>query len=363
MDDDEDTKPELVQRFSETLASFSFTPTQPRSPRKLKRESTDGDDALPVLSSPSRKSWGRKTRIEVKRETHASARATAKEELLCATSPEAAAKVNAKAAKGKRGYAPPENYAHLEPLNSYLKEELDILFCGINPGLMSATVGHHFANPTNHFWRCLHRSGLTPTDTGLPLLPSEDKTLPARFNLGLINLVARPSSEAAELAPAELAAGVPTLLRTLALTRPRVLCFVGRILWDAFARALPPDLRGTAGWDKGKGAQASGSRGRGVKARTGRAPKDAFVYDVQPYKVVHAVDGGPPPPWHAEGARVRETLFFVIPSTSGRVVSHQLTDKIQLCILLKKRLEEAKEGTLDTSKMRIVPVPSAGNSV
>lgn len=28
----------------------------------------------------------------------------------------------------------------------------------ISPGCMSAEVGHHFANPTNHFWKCLHRS-------------------------------------------------------------------------------------------------------------------------------------------------------------------------------------------------------------
>ena len=28
-----------------------------------------------------------------------------------------------------------------------------------SPGRMSAETGHHYANPTNHFWRCLHRSG------------------------------------------------------------------------------------------------------------------------------------------------------------------------------------------------------------
>lgn len=39
---------------------------------------------------------------------------------------------------------------------------LQVLFCGINPGLWSAAVGHHFARPGNRFWRALHLSGLTP---------------------------------------------------------------------------------------------------------------------------------------------------------------------------------------------------------
>ncbi|MBA3258737.1 MAG: hypothetical protein H0T68_04640 [Gemmatimonadales bacterium] len=36
---------------------------------------------------------------------------------------------------------------------------LDLLFCGINPGLYSAATGHHFARPGNRFWRVLHSAG------------------------------------------------------------------------------------------------------------------------------------------------------------------------------------------------------------
>src|SRR6266487_1908385 len=39
---------------------------------------------------------------------------------------------------------------------------LDVLFCGINPGLYSAATGRHFARPGNRFWPVLHRSGFTP---------------------------------------------------------------------------------------------------------------------------------------------------------------------------------------------------------
>ncbi len=39
---------------------------------------------------------------------------------------------------------------------------LRVLFCGINPGLMSAATGHHFARPGNRFWPVLHLSGFTP---------------------------------------------------------------------------------------------------------------------------------------------------------------------------------------------------------
>ncbi|CAE6425795.1 unnamed protein product [Rhizoctonia solani] len=81
----------------------------------------------------------------------------------------------------KRGYAPPEVYAHLNQVQDCLDYDLNILFCGINPGQKSAGEGHHFANPLNGFWRCLHQGGLT--DVLVP--PSEDHTLPERFRLGI----------------------------------------------------------------------------------------------------------------------------------------------------------------------------------
>src|SRR5579872_6314772 len=66
---------------------------------------------------------------------------------------------------------------------------LTVVFCGINPSLYSAAVGHHFARPGNRFWPVLHRSGFTER----LLSPFEDQTLLQR-RLGLTNLVARASA-------------------------------------------------------------------------------------------------------------------------------------------------------------------------
>ena len=39
--------------------------------------------------------------------------------------------------------------------------DLRVLFCGINPGLYTAAVGHHFARPGNRFWPALCAGGFT----------------------------------------------------------------------------------------------------------------------------------------------------------------------------------------------------------
>jgi double-stranded uracil-DNA glycosylase len=39
---------------------------------------------------------------------------------------------------------------------------LRVLFCGINPGRVSAAAHAHFANPRNDFWRLLYAAGFTP---------------------------------------------------------------------------------------------------------------------------------------------------------------------------------------------------------
>src|SRR5215212_9247995 len=75
---------------------------------------------------------------------------------------------------------------------------LRVLFCGINPGLMSAATGHHFARPGNRFWPALHLSGFTPRQ----LQPVEQQEL-LIYRLGITNVVDRPSAKAADLTRAE----------------------------------------------------------------------------------------------------------------------------------------------------------------
>jgi TDG/mug DNA glycosylase family protein len=103
-----------------------------------------------------------------------------------------------------------------------LADDLDVLFCGINPGLWSGWSGHHFARPGNRFWPALHRSGFTPRQ----LAPAEQSLL-LSYGLGITNLVARASARADELTPAELLAGGEALRAKVAARRPRWLAVVG----------------------------------------------------------------------------------------------------------------------------------------
>jgi TDG/mug DNA glycosylase family protein len=113
-----------------------------------------------------------------------------------------------------------------KPLRDVLAPGLRILFCGINPSLISAARGHHFARPGNRFWPALHRSGLTPR----LLSPDEDGELP-RWGLGVTNLVDRPTARADELGRDELRAGAAALERLVAEWRPGVLAVVGLTAW------------------------------------------------------------------------------------------------------------------------------------
>jgi TDG/mug DNA glycosylase family protein len=108
---------------------------------------------------------------------------------------------------------------------------LDAIFVGINPGLLSARVGHNFANPANGFWRLMHESGLVPRR----LAPEEEGEL-LGFGLGLTNLAARPTAGVADLGRDDLERGRARLARRLARLRPRAVVFVGLTAYRAFAR-------------------------------------------------------------------------------------------------------------------------------
>ncbi len=109
---------------------------------------------------------------------------------------------------------------------------LAVLFCGINPGLLTALTGHHFGRPGNRFWPALHRSGFTPR----LLRPAEQGELPA-LGLGITNMVARATARADELADDEVRAGGDRLRELVATVRPRWLAVVGitayRVAFDA----------------------------------------------------------------------------------------------------------------------------------
>lgn len=127
------------------------------------------------------------------------------------------------------GYAPSSKYAHLSPLVDILEPNLICVFVGTNPGVRTATAGHAYAHPSNHFWKFLHSSGLTDRR----LSPSEDRSLPAKFCMGNTNIVSRPSRNAAELSKDEMVAGAGDLEAKFREFRPEAVCIVGKGIWEA----------------------------------------------------------------------------------------------------------------------------------
>lgn len=99
---------------------------------------------------------------------------------------------------------------------------LRVLFCGINPGLYTAAVGHHFARPGNRFWPALHRSGFTDR----LLSPFEEDEL-LKSGLGVSNVVARATAAAAELTAQDFVTGGQTLAAKIKRFQPRVIAILG----------------------------------------------------------------------------------------------------------------------------------------
>jgi len=138
---------------------------------------------------------------------------------------------------------------------------LHVLFCGINPGLYSGAVGHHFARPGNRFWKVLHRAGFTDRE----LSPFDDRKL-LDVGIGITNLVNRTTAAAAELEPAELRRGASRLTRKVERYRPAFVAFAGMGAYrtafrrpDAGVGRQPETISGAVIWllPNPSGAQAA----------------------------------------------------------------------------------------------------------
>jgi TDG/mug DNA glycosylase family protein len=103
-----------------------------------------------------------------------------------------------------------------------LRPGLAVLFCGINPSLYSAAVGHHFARPGNRFWPVIHAAGFTDRQ-----LSTFEGALLLAAGYGVSNLVARATATAEELTADELLAGARVLARKVRRYRPRAVAFLG----------------------------------------------------------------------------------------------------------------------------------------
>jgi double-stranded uracil-DNA glycosylase len=100
--------------------------------------------------------------------------------------------------------------------------DVRVLFVGINPGVRSAVIGHHFAGYSNRFWKLLHEAGLTPE-----LLRAEDDGRLVEWGYGITNLVPRPTPGIDTLKPEEYIKGLVALRRKVRRWKPAVVVFVG----------------------------------------------------------------------------------------------------------------------------------------
>ncbi|SCZ99850.1 BZ3501_MvSof-1269-A2-R1_Chr12-2g03528 [Microbotryum saponariae] len=328
-------------------------------------------------------------------------------------------------------YADPSVYADLDPLTDYLVPGLDLVMCGINPGCQSARNGHHCAylhlmaacsstrnssdsfhlpppdaHPSNHFYKCLHQSGLTPRRVD----PSACRKLIKKCSIGLTNLVERPTRQETELKKDEKRAGCASLLVKIEKNRPHFVAFagldVGRVFRDYLVahegakrtyeyrpdQGLPPVVPLPildASYDSDEADYFVPKSRTPVKRHQSPRPKvesplglkkeDAHVdvhiktkkeeiegrqlmisgvdtkieTEPKPLPKDWARDLGlqpvilsfPPYGKHAQGSTRRtKTYLWLFPSPSGLVRPYQLPDKIDMHVRLRETIQAVKRG-------------------
>lgn len=118
----------------------------------------------------------------------------------------------------------------IHPISDHIQADLRILFVGYNPSIRSGETGHHYASPSNRFYRILHQAGLTPRQYA----PQEDGDL-LQLGYGFTNIVARPSLTAAEITPDEYREGRILLREKIQTFHPKVVCFVGKGVYEQYS--------------------------------------------------------------------------------------------------------------------------------
>jgi TDG/mug DNA glycosylase family protein len=126
-----------------------------------------------------------------------------------------------------------DRWEHLR-LEDRLGPGIIVLFVGINPGVRSATIGHHFAGFSNRFWKLLFEAHLVPER----LRAEDDERLP-EFHYGITNLVPRPTPGIDTLRPAEYVEGLEALKAKVRRWKPPLVAFVGVTLFRSVF-GVPP---------------------------------------------------------------------------------------------------------------------------
>jgi double-stranded uracil-DNA glycosylase len=121
----------------------------------------------------------------------------------------------------RRRSAPPPAAASAVP--DVLGPGLDVVFCGINPGFVSAAAAAHFANPRNDFWRLLHAAGFTSR-----LYEPAEQFDVLDERIGLTNAAPRTTRGSGDLRRGDFAGSAERLERLAEELHPGWIAFVGK---------------------------------------------------------------------------------------------------------------------------------------
>ncbi|PMC39217.1 mismatch-specific DNA-glycosylase [Bacillus sp. UMB0899] len=120
-----------------------------------------------------------------------------------------------------------------------LQKNLDIMFIGFNPSLVSGEVGHNYANKHNRFWKILFLADLTER-----IYRSEEDGDLLQKGFGFTNIVSRPTRAADEITQEEYREGREILKQKIAYYKPKVAFFVGKGVYLQYSQHKK------AGWGK-----------------------------------------------------------------------------------------------------------------
>jgi len=121
----------------------------------------------------------------------------------------------------RRRSAPPP--AAVSAVPDVLGPRLEVVFCGINPGFVSAAATAHFANPRNDFWRLLHAAGVTSR-----LYEPAEQFDVLDEGIGLTNAAPRTTRGSGDLRRVDFAGAAERLERLADELRPEWIAFVGK---------------------------------------------------------------------------------------------------------------------------------------
>ncbi|CAB3749774.1 G/U mismatch-specific DNA glycosylase [Paraburkholderia humisilvae] len=118
----------------------------------------------------------------------------------------------------------------LQRLPDILAPGLSVVFCGINPGMLAASTGRHFAGKGNRFWRVVHLAGFTPEQ----FRPEDDHAL-LQYGCGLTTAATRPTPRANDLSRVEIHAAAAEFERKIERYAPRYVAFLGKMALAAMS--------------------------------------------------------------------------------------------------------------------------------